>query len=158
MLPFSFRVICHQNICWCWISRQTIASSFYKLLIFFFLSALTEHPGRARRRLRVGASFSSSRVLPCRSRTVSPSNAGAAAAARWRGRRQGLLLRPPPPSQREPLPVSGAGWLASMSCPVQPAPNQAFVPSRLLRNFSLPALEVGGSGRLFPDLRPILFP
>lgn len=62
-LPQSLTESVTHSTCWCWISRQTITSSFYKLLIFFALSALTGHPGRARRRLRDGASLSSSRVL-----------------------------------------------------------------------------------------------
>lgn len=58
----------------------------------------------------------------------------------WRGRRQGLLL--PLWSQLEPRPVSRAGWVYWMSCPVELV-KTGFCPLWLLLNFSLPALDVG---------------
>lgn len=110
---------------------------------------MTEHPGRARRRLRVGASFSSSRVLPCRSGTVSPSNAGAAAAAaRWRGRRRGLLR--PPPSQQEPLPVSGAGWLCFNVLSSSAGPKSGFCSLEAASELFPPCIGSGGLGKALP--------
>ncbi|XP_077014676.1 uncharacterized protein LOC143681489 [Tamandua tetradactyla] len=116
--------------------------------------ALTEHPGRARRRLRAGASLSSSRVLPCRSGTVSPSNAGAPAAAavlvRAAAGTASASVEPTGPPTR----FSKAGWIYRMSCPIQLA-KLGFCPLVAASNFSLPAFEVGlEKARSGPDAHP----
>lgn len=54
-------------------------------------------------------------------------------------------------ASRNPCLSPEQAGFASKSCPVQPAPNQAFVPSRQLRNFSLPAcIGSGGLGKALP--------